>query len=164
MDMELELKTVQIEKDEEINFILGQSHFVKTIEDIYEAMVNAVPNVKFGVAFCEASMQRLLRRAGTDDELIQLAVRNALAIGAGHSFIIMMKDCFPINVLGAVKAVPEVCSIYCATANPTTVIVAEIGESRGIIGVLDGKKPLGVEDEKHENERKEILRKFGYKM
>ena len=162
--MDLELKTVQIEKDEEINFILGQSHFVKTIEDIYEAMVNAVPNVKFGVAFCEASMQRLLRRAGTDDELIQLAVRNALAIGAGHSFIIMMKDCFPINVLGAVKAVPEVCSIYCATANPTTVIVAEMGESRGIIGVLDGKKPLGVEDEKHENERKEILRKFGYKM
>ena len=162
--MDLELKTVQIEKDEEINFILGQSHFVKTIEDIYEAMVNAVPNVKFGVAFCEASMQRLLRRAGTDDELIQLAVKNALAIGAGHSFIIMMKDCFPINVLGAVKAVPEVCSIYCATANPTTVIVAEMGESRGIIGVLDGKKPLGVEDEKHENERKEILRKFGYKM
>ena len=162
--MDLEIKTVQIEKDEEINFILGQSHFVKTIEDIYEAMVNAVPNVKFGVAFCEASMQRLLRRAGTDDELIQLAVKNALAIGAGHSFIIMMKDCFPINVLGAVKAVPEVCSIYCATANPTTVIVAEMGESRGIIGVLDGKKPLGVEDEKHENERKEILRKFGYKM
>lgn len=162
--MQLELKTVPIEKDEEINFILGQSHFVKTIEDIYETMVTAVPNAKFGVAFCEASMRRLVRRAGTDEELIQLAIKNASAIGAGHSFIIMMKDCFPINVLNAIKAVPEVCTIYCATANPTTVIVAEMGESRGIMGVLDGEKPLGVENEETENERKDFLRKVGYKM
>ncbi len=163
--MQLAFETVQIEKDEEINFILGQSHFVKTIEDIYEAMVTAVPNVKFGVAFCEASMRRHLRRAGTDDGLVQLAVKNALAIGAGHCFIIMMRDCFPINVLNAIKAVPEVCTIYCATANPTTVVVAEMGESRGIMGVLDGKKPLGVEDEKTEHERKAFLRKVvGYKM
>jgi adenosine/AMP kinase len=162
--MPLELKTVQIEKDDETNIILGQSHFIKTIEDIYEAMVNAVPNVRFGVAFCEASVRRLVRLAGTDKELMESAKKNALAIGAGHSFIIMMKDCFPINVLNAIKAVPEVCSIYCATANPTTVIVADMGEARGIIGVMDGKVPVGVEDEANEKERKKVVRKFGYKM
>ena len=162
--MPLELKTVQIEKDDETNIILGQSHFIKTIEDIYEAMVNAVPNVRFGVAFCEASVRRLVRLAGTDKELVESAKKNALAIGAGHSFIIMMKECFPINVLNTVKAVPEVCSIYCATANPTTVIVADMGEARGIIGVMDGKVPVGVEDEANEKERKKVVRKFGYKM
>ncbi len=162
--MQIEMKTIQIEKDDEINFILGQSHFIKTVEDLYEAMVNTVPNAKFGVAFCEASVRRLLRLAGTDEELIGLARKNALAIGAGHSFIIMMRDCFPINVLNAVKAVPEVCCIYCATANPTTVIVAEMGESRGILGVMDGKVPLGVEDAEYEMERKQIIRRFGYKM
>jgi adenosine/AMP kinase len=162
--MQLEFETVPIEKDDEINFILGQSHFIKTVEDIYEAMVNTVPNVKFGLAFCEASVRRLIRLAGTDDELTNLAKQNALAIGAGHSFIIMMKECFPINVLNAIKSVPEVCSIYCATANPTTVIVAEMGECRGIIGVMDGKAPVGVEDEEYESERKKIVRKFGYKM
>lgn len=162
--MQLELKAVPIEKDDEINFILGQSHFIKTVEDIYEAMVNTVPNVKFGLAFCEASVRRLIRLAGTDEELMELAKKNALAIGAGHSFIIMMKECFPINVLNAIKAVPEVCSIFCATANPTTVIVTESGESRGIMGVMDGKVPVGVEDEAYERERKEIIRKFGYKM
>jgi len=162
--MTLELKTVQIEKDDETNIILGQSHFIKTIEDIYEAMVNAVPNVRFGVAFCEASVRRLVRLAGTDKELVESAKKNALAIGAGHCFIIMMKECFPINVLNAVKAVPEVCSIYCATANPTTVIVADMGEARGIIGVMDGKVPVGVEDEANEKERKKVVRKFGYKM
>ncbi len=162
--MQIEMKTIQIEKDDEINFILGQSHFIKTVEDLYEAMVNTVPNAKFGVAFCEASVRRLLRLAGTDEDLIQLARKNAFAIGAGHSFIIMMRDCFPINVLNAVKAVPEVCCIYCATANPATVIVAEMGECRGIIGVMDGKVPVGVEDAEHERERKEIVRRFGYKM
>ncbi len=162
--MQLEFETVPIEKDDEINFILGQSHFIKTVEDIYEAMVNTVPNVKFGLAFCEASVRRLIRLAGTDDELTNLAKQNALAIGAGHSFIIMMRECFPINVLNAIKSVPEVCSIYCATANPTTVIVAEMGECRGIIGVMDGKVPVGVEDEEYESERKKIVRKFGYKM
>ena len=162
--MQLEFETVPIEKDDEINFILGQSHFIKTVEDIYEAMVNTVPNAKFGLAFCEASVRRLIRLAGTDDKLTNLAKQNALAIGAGHSFIIMMKECFPINVLNAIKSVPEVCSIYCATANPTTVIVAEMGECRGIIGVMDGKVPVGVEDEEYESERKKIVRKFGYKM
>lgn len=162
--MQLEFETVPIKKDDEINFILGQSHFIKTVEDIYEAMVNTVPNVKFGLAFCEASVRRLIRLAGTDDKLTNLAKQNALAIGAGHSFIIMMKECFPINVLNAIKSVPEVCSIYCATANPTTVIVAEMGECRGIIGVMDGKVPVGVEDEEYESERKKIVRKFGYKL
>lgn len=162
--MELDLKAIPIEKDDEINFILGQSHFIKTVEDIFEAMVNTVPRVKFGLAFCEASVRRLVRLAGTDKELIELARKNAVEIGAGHSFIIMMKECFPINVLNAVKAVPEVCSIFCATANPTTVIVADIGEGRGIMGVIDGKVPVGVEDAEYERERKEVVRKFGYKM
>ncbi len=162
--MQLDIKTIPIEKSDDINFILGQSHFIKTVEDIYEAMVNTVPNVKFGLAFCEASVRRLLRLAGTDSELTNLAKKNALTIGAGHSFIIMMKECFPINVLNAVKAVPEVCCIYCATANPTTVIVAEMGECRGIMGVMDGKAPVGVEDAESERERKEVVRKFGYKM
>lgn len=162
--MPLEIKTFQIEKDDETNIILGQSHFIKTVEDIYEAMVNAVPKARFGVAFCEASVRRLVRLAGTDRGLIESAKKNALAISVGHSFIIMMKECFPINVLNAIKAVPEVCSIYCATANPTTVIVADMGEARGIIGVMDGKVPVGVEDEASEKERKEVVRKFGYKM
>lgn len=162
--MNLELKTVQIEKDEETNFILGQSHFVKSLEDLYEAMVNGVPGAKFGLAFCEASQKRLLRCAGTDDDLLELAKKNALAIGAGHSFIIMMKDCFPISVLNAIKAVPEVCSIYCASANPTTVIVAENEEGRGIMGIIDGQPPLGVEGPDDVEDRKNLLRKFGYKM
>jgi len=162
--MAFEFKAIPIQKEDDINFVLGQSHFIKTVEDLYEAMVNAVPNAKFGVAFCEASVKRLLRLAGTDDVLIDLAKQNALAIGAGHTFIIMMRACFPINVLNAIKSVPEVCSIYCATANPTTVIVAEMGDSRGIMGVLDGQVPLGVEDEEGARERKELLRRFGYKM
>ena len=162
--MQVEMNAVPIEKDDEINFILGQSHFIKTVEDLYEAMVNTVPNVKFGLAFCEASVRRLIRLAGTDEELTELAKKNAVAISAGHSFIIMMKNCFPINVLNAIKAVPEVCCIYCATANPTTVLVAELGESRAIIGVMDGKVPVGVEDEENAQERKEVVRRFGYKM
>jgi len=162
--MDFELKAVPIQKSDDINFILGQSHFIKTVEDLYEAMVNAVPDAKFGIAFCEASVKRLIRLEGTDEELIDLAKQNALAIGAGHTFIIMMRGCFPINVLNAVKSVPEVCSIFCATANPATVMVAQMGDSRGIMGVLDGHVPLGVEDDANAKERKELLRKFGYKM
>lgn len=162
--MLLELKTVSIEKGDEINFILGQSHFIKSVEDLYEAMVNSVPEAKFGLAFCEASHSRLVRCAGTDDELIDLAKRNALAIGAGHTFIIMMKDCFPINVLNAIKEVPEVCSIFCATANATSVIVAEIDGGRGIMGVIDGQKPQGAESSEDVKDRMDLLRKFGYKL
>ena len=162
--MELEIKTVDIVKAEEINFILGQSHFIKTVEDLYEVMVNSVPGVKFGLAFCEASHDRVIRSAGTDDDLIELAKNNAMAIGAGHSFIIMMKGCFPINVLNAVKAVPEVCSIYCATANPTSVILAENSRGRGIVGIIDGEKPSRFENPSDVEHRKAILRKLGYKM
>jgi adenosine/AMP kinase len=162
--MGFELKTVAVEKDEDMNFILGQAHFIKTVEDLYEAMVNAVPEAKFGLAFCEASGSRLVRCAGTDDALLELARKNALAIGAGHSFIIMMKDCFPINVLNAVQAVTEVCSIFCATANPTTVVVAENDEGRGIMGVIDGQTPLGAEASKDVKDRMDLLRKFGYKL
>ena len=162
--MGFELKAVSIEKDDTVNFILGQSHFIKTVEDLYEAMVNSVTEVKFGLAFCEASVNRLVRCAGTDDGLIELARKNALAIGAWHSFIIMMKGCFPINVLNAIKAVPEVCSIFCATANPTTVVVAENDEGRGIMGVIDGQTPLGAETSKDVKERMDLLRRFGYKL
>lgn len=160
----MELKTVAIEKPEDINFVLGQSHFIKTAEDVYEAMINSVPGVKFGVAFCEASMSRLVRCEGNDEEMKKLAINNALNIGAGHSFIVFMKDAFPINVLGAIKKVPEVCSIYCATANPTHVVIAENEQGRGILGVIDGQPPLGVEDEEGKAWRKDFLRKIGYKL
>ena len=159
----MEFKTVSIKNPEELNIIIGQSHFIKTAEDIYEAMVNAVPGVKFGVAFCEASAERLVRVEGNDDDLKKLAAENALAISAGHSFFIVMRDAFPINVLGAIKNVPEVCNIFCATANPTEVIIAENENGRGIVGVIDGKPPVGIEDEKGEAWRKEFLRKIGYK-
>ena len=162
--MGFELKAVSIEKDDAVNFILGQAHFIKTVEDLYEAMVNSVPEAKFGLAFCEASVNRLVRCAGTDDGLIELARKNALAIGAGHSFIIMMKGCFPINVLNAIKAVPEVCSMFCATANPTTVVVAENDEGRGIMGIIDGQTPLGAESSEDVKDRMKLLRKFGYKL
>ena len=162
--MNFEFKAVPIEKDDAVNFILGQAHFIKTVEDLYEAMVNSVPDAKFGLAFCEASVNRLVRCAGTDDGLLDLARKNALAIGAGHSFIIMMKECFPINVLNAIKAVPEVCSIFCATANPTTVVVAENDEGRGIMGIIDGQTPLGAESSEDVKDRMKLLRKFGYKL
>lgn len=162
--MGFELKAVSIEKDDAVNLILGQAHFIKTVEDLYEAMVNSVPEAKFGLAFCEASVNRLVRCSGTDDGLIELARKNALAIGAGHSFIIMMKGCFPINVLNAIKAVPEVCSIFCATANPTTVVVAENDKGRGIMGIIDGQTPLGAETSKDAKDRMDLLRRFGYKL
>ena len=163
-DDNMELRSVKIEKPEDMNFILGHSHFIKTVEDLHEALVNTVPGIKFGLAFCEASMDRLVRSSGTDPELVELAEKNAMAIGAGHSFIIFMKDCFPINVLQTVKRVPEVCTVYCATANPTEVVVCSTEDGNGIMGVVDGFKPLGIETEEDVKKRKEFLRMIGYKF
>lgn len=161
----MELQIVKVEKPENLNVILGQSHFIKTVEDLHEALVTAVPGIKFGLAFCEASGKRLIRKTGTADELVDLAVKNAQAIGAGHSFLIVLGEgYFPINVLHAVKACPEVVRIFAATANPLSVIVAEEDDQRGILGVLDGYKPLGVEAEEDIHWRKDILRRFGYKV
>lgn len=160
----MDITTVRFEKPEELNFILGQSHFIKTVEDLHEAMVQASPSIKFGIAFCESSGPRLVRWSGNDQELIDLAVRNAEAIGAGHSFVILLKDGFPINVLNAVKMVPEVCRIYCATANPVEVVITETEQGRAILGVVDGGSPLGVETDDDVTERKELLRRFGYKL
>jgi uncharacterized protein len=160
----MQLTSVTIEKPLDVNFILGQSHFIKTVEDVYEALVGSVPGIKFGLAFCEASGKCLLRTAGTDPEMIALAEKNALAIGAGHSFIIFLgQGFFPINVLNQVKQVPEVCRIFCATANPTEVIVAESEQGRGILGVIDGFSPQGVEAEEDIVWRKGFLRMIGYK-
>ncbi|MGD0709413.1 MAG: adenosine-specific kinase [Anaerolineaceae bacterium] len=161
----MELKSVGIDKPEEINFILGQTHFIKTVEDLHEALVTSVPGIKFGLAFCEASGKCLVRWSGNDQAMIDLAVKNAQAIGAGHSFIIFLgPGFFPVNVLNAIKAVPEVCGIFCATANPAQVIVADTGSGRGILGVVDGETPKGVEDEAEIDWRKGLLRKFGYKL
>ncbi len=160
----MDLTTVEIEKPDEMNFILGQSHFIKTVEDIHEIMVNTVPGIKFGLAFCEASGKCLVRSSGTDPELVKLAQKNALAIGAGHSFILFLGEgYYPINVLNAIKMVPEVCHIFCATANPTQVLVAKNEQGRGILGVIDGSAPLGVEDEAEVSWRKGFLRMIGYK-
>jgi len=160
----MELQTVTIEKPEDINFILGQAHFIKTVEDLHEALVGSVPGIKFGVAFCEASGACLVRYSGTDAASIELAKKNALAIGAGHSFIVFLGEgFFPINVLNAVKALPEVCHIFCATANPVDVVVADNGQSRAILGVFDGEKPKGMEGEEDIAWRKGFLRKIGYK-
>ncbi len=161
----MELKTVRIEKPDDLNFILGQSHFIKTVEDMHEALVTAVPGIKFGLAFCEASGHTLVRASGTDDALVDLAKKNALALSAGHSFIVFLgAGFFPIHVLRAIKNVPEVVNIFCATANPTEVIVAETEQGRGILGVIDGFKPKGVEDEAGVAWRKDLLRTFGYKL
>ena len=161
----MELITVKIEKPEEINFILGQSHFIKTVEDIHEALVTAVPGIKFGLAFCEASGACLVRWSGTDNALIELAKRNALAISAGHSFILFLGQGFyPVNVLNTIKMVPEVCGIFCATANPTEVIVADNGKGRGILGIIEGEKPAGIEGEEGIAWRKGFLRQIGYKL
>lgn len=159
-----ELKLIAIEKPEDMNFILGQSHFIKTVEDLHEALVGAGPGIKFGAAFCEASGPRLIRWSGNEEACIALAQKNAQALGAGHSFIIFLGNVFPINVLHLVRNVPEVCRIFCATANPTQVIVAESEQGRGILGVIDGGSPLGIEGEKEIVERKAMLRRFGYKL
>lgn len=161
----MNLTTVKIDKPEEINFILGQSHFIKTVEDIHEALVSAVPGIKFGLAFCEASGKCLVRWSGSDQEMIELARHNALAIGAGHSFILFLGSGFyPINVLNLVKNTPEVCRIFCATANPVEVLVAETDLGRGIMGVVDGSSPKGVEGEEDIAWRKNFLRMIGYKL
>ncbi|MGC8826700.1 MAG: adenosine-specific kinase [Anaerolineae bacterium] len=160
----MELKLVTIEKPDEINFILGQSHFIKTVEDLHEALVTAVPGIQFGLAFCESSGPALVRYSGTDAEMIELAKKNALALSAGHSFIIFLRNVYPINVLNAVKMVPEVCRIFCATANPVQVVIAETEQGRGILGVIDGVKTKGVEGEEDIAWRKQLLRKIGYKL
>jgi adenosine/AMP kinase len=160
----MEFLTVAIEKPEDVNVILGQAHFIKTVDDVYEALVGSSPHLRFGVAFCEASGPCLVRRAGNDEELISLAVANATAIGAGHSFIVFLREGFPLNVLNQLKQVPEVCRIYCATANAVEVIVAQTEHGRGIAGVVDGASPLGVETEEDVAARHELLRKIGYKL
>jgi uncharacterized protein len=161
----MELKVVAIEKPEETNFILGQSHFIKTVEDMHETLVNTVPGIKFGLAFCEASGKCLIRSSGTDSVMIALAEKNANAIAAGHSFILFLNEgFFPINILNAIKNLPEVCSIFCATANPTQVIICETEQGRGILGVIDGRSPQGIEDDTEKNWRKSFLRKIGYKF
>ncbi|HIH98812.1 MAG TPA: hypothetical protein HA346_07450 [Thermoplasmata archaeon] len=163
----MELIKVDIEKPPEMNFILGQTHFIKSVEDLYEAIATTVPQAKFGIAFCEASGVCLIRSEGNDEKLKRLAVENANRIGAGHSFIVFLEGCYPINVLPAIKSLQEVCGIYCATSNPTKVLVAEerVGEETGraIIGVVDGFKPKGVEGDRDIQMRKEMLRKIGYK-
>ncbi len=159
----MELKTVKIEKTGDMNIIIGQSHFIKTVEDIYEAMITSVPNIKFGVGFCESSGPCLVRIEGNDEKLKNLAGKNALNLSCGHTFIIMMKNAFPINVLNTVKNISEVCGVYCATANDVEVIIAETEKGRGILGVVDGEKSKGIESENDVKERKEFLRKIGYK-
>ncbi len=161
----MQLSTVKIDKPEEINFVLGQTHFIKTVEDIHEAMVQAVPGIKFGLAFCEASGAMLVRWTGTDEAMIELAQRNALALSAGHVFILFLgPGFFPINVLNTLKMIPEVCRIFCATANPAEVVIAETDQGRGILGVIDGGKSKGIEDESGIAWRKDLLRKIGYKL
>lgn len=160
----MELLTVKIEKPESVNLILGQSHFIKTVEDLHEALVGAVPGIEFGLAFCESSGPALVRAGGTSPELVELAKKNALALSAGHVFLVLLGNAFPINVLNAIKMVPEVCRIYCATANPVEVILAETEQGRGVLGVVDGVKTKGIEDEQDVTYRKEFLRKIGYKV
>lgn len=160
----MELENVPIELPDDTNVIIGQAHFIKTVEDLHELLVSSVPQIRFGLAFCEASGPCLVRFSGNDPELEQAATRNALAIGAGHSFIILIRKAFPINVLNAIKQVQEVCTIFCATANPVSVIIADDGSGRGILGCIDGHKPKGKEEDRNITERKALLRRFGYKL
>ena len=159
----MDLKTVPLEIPEGVNLILGQTHFIKTVEDVYEAIVNTVPQMKFGVAFNEASGPCLTRADGNDEALTALAVRNASAVAAGHIFVVVMRDGYPVNVLGRIKDVPEVCSIFCATANAATVVVAESGQGRGVLGVIDGASPKGLETAEDRGKRHAFLRMIGYK-
>lgn len=161
----MELMQVKINKPDEVGFILGQAHFIKTVEDLHETLVTCVPGIKFGLAFCEASGMCLVRGSGTDDALAKLAVETALELGAGHCFLIFLGEGFwPVNVLNAIKSVPEVANVYCATHNPTEVILADNGTGRGILGIIEGSKPKGIESESDISWRKEFLRKFGYKL
>jgi len=160
----VELVVVPIEKPEDLNVILGQAHFVKTVEDLHEALVGSSPHLRFGLAFCEASGKRLVRRSGNDPELVDLAVRNALALGAGHCFVVLVREGYPVNVLNQLKQVPEVCTIYCASANRVEVVLAETDFGRGVLGVIDGSSPVGVETDEDVAERKSLLRAIGYKL
>lgn len=155
---------VPVDKPDDVNVVIGQAHFIKTVEDLHEAMVGVSASLRFGLAFCEASGPRLVRRTGNDDELIELATRTALAVAAGHCFVIFLREGFPVNILNPVKAVPEVCTIYCATANPVDVVVAVTPRGRGILGVVDGQPPVGVETEHDVSERRDLLRRIGYKL
>ncbi len=160
----MELKVVNIEKPDDVNFILGQSHFIKTIEDLHEAIVQTVPQMKFGIGFCESSGPALVRFSGNDDELIEMAKKNALSLSAGHSFVIFMRDGFPVNILNTIKNIPEVANIYCATGNPAQIVVAETEGGRGILGVIDGVRSKGIETETDKKARHDFLRKIGYKL
>jgi uncharacterized protein len=160
----MQMSAVRIDKPDDMNFIMGHAHFIKTVEDLYEVIVQTNPAMKFGIAFCEASGPCLVRHAGNDEKLVEIAQRNALRLAAGHTFLIFMEQGFPVNILNAVKTVPEVCRVYCATANPTEVIMAETAQGRGILGVVDGEQSKGVEDDEDIRKRKDFLRKIGYKM
>jgi adenosine/AMP kinase len=160
----MELLTVPIEKPDDVNVIVGQSHFIKTVEDLHEALAGTSASLRFGIAFCESSGPRLVRRSGNDPALVELAVKNALAVGAGHSFFVLLRQGYPVNVLNQVKMVPEVARVFCATANPVEILVARTPRGRGIVGVVDGETPLGVEQEKDVQERHALLRKIGYKL
>ncbi len=160
----MKFKSVVVKKPEEVNFILAQSHFIKTVEDVHETLVEAVPGIQFGIAFCEASGPRKIRISGTDNEMIKLAVSNAKAVGAGHSLFIFLRNAFPINVLNRIKNISEIVTIFCATANPVEVVIAESKTGNGILGVIDGGSPLGIEQDDEVKDRKGLLRKFGYKL
>jgi adenosine/AMP kinase len=155
---------VRIEKPDDLNVIIGQAHFIKTVEDLHEALVGIGPHLRFGLAFCEASGPRLVRHSGNDDDLVELATKNTVAVGAGHSFIVFLREGYPVNVLNAVKHVPEVCGIFCATANPVEVLIAETELGRGIVGVIDGSAPLSVENADDQADRRQLLRQIGYKL
>jgi len=160
----VDLQLVTIEKPDDVNIILGQSHFIKTVEDLHEVMVGTVPGIAFGLAFCESSGPCLVRYSGNDDALIGLAQKNALSLAAGHVFIVLLRNAFPVNVLNAVKRVPEVCTVFCASANPVQVVVAQTGQGRGVLGVIDGSSPKGVESEQDRQQRHQFLRTIGYKL
>jgi uncharacterized protein len=160
----MNIEAVAITKADDVNVIVGQSHFIKTVEDLHEALVGVSPHLRFGIAFCEASGDRLVRTSGNDDDLVRSATENAAAIGAGHSFVVLLRDGFPVNVLNPIKAVPEVCTVFCATANPVDVLVAVTERGRGIVGVIDGEPPVGVEGEADKAERHGLLRRIGYKL
>lgn len=160
----MDIQNVKLEIPDGSNLIFGQSHFIKTAEDLYEALIGSAPGIKFGLSFCEASGPCLIRSEGNDPELVEACIRNAKIVGAGHTFFILMRDCFPINCLNAIKGCPEVCRIFCATANPVEALVVETEQGKGVIGVIDGSSPKGIETEKDKQERKGLLRHFGYKL
>jgi adenosine/AMP kinase len=160
----LSFDVVPVDKPDDVNVVIGQAHFIKTVDDLHEALVGVSPSLRFGIAFCEASGPRLVRHSGNDPELVDLATRNASAIAAGHAFVVVLRDGFPLNVLNPIKAVPEVCGIFCATANPVDVLVAVTPRGRGVVGVVDGEPPLGVETESDVTDRRSLLRTIGYKL